>query len=116
MDVCCKCCVSSGRGLCDELISRPEESFRLWCVIVCDLENPKNEEAMTRVGSQPHRKKKLGIKRKLKMSYHMYRLSVHMICAVDTLRENFSLYKTDLIGAAAEFKFLSVLCNGILFI
>jgi len=28
----------SGRGLCDELITRPEESYRLWCVVVCDLE------------------------------------------------------------------------------
>jgi len=26
----------SGRGLCDELITRPEESYRLWCVVVCD--------------------------------------------------------------------------------
>jgi len=38
MSVCCKCCVLSGRGLCDELITRPEESYRLWCVVVCDLE------------------------------------------------------------------------------
>jgi len=38
MSVCCECCVLSGRGLCDELISRPEESYRLWCVVVCDLE------------------------------------------------------------------------------
>ena len=29
MDVCFECCVS-GRGLCDELITRPEESYRLW--------------------------------------------------------------------------------------
>jgi len=43
--------------LCDELITRPEESYRLWCVVVCDLENLVNEEAMTRVGSQRHRKK-----------------------------------------------------------
>ena len=28
----------SGGGLCDELITRPEESYRLWCVVVCDLE------------------------------------------------------------------------------
>jgi len=49
--------VLSGRGLCDELITRPEESYRLWCVVVCDLENLKNEEAMTRVGSQRHIKK-----------------------------------------------------------
>jgi len=58
MDVCCECCVLSGRGLCDELITRPGESYRLWCVVGCDLENLKNEEAMTRVGSQRHSKKK----------------------------------------------------------
>jgi len=28
----------SGRGLYDELITRPEEFYRLWCVDVCDLE------------------------------------------------------------------------------
>ena len=38
MFVWCVCCVLSGRGLCDELITRPEESYRLWCVVVCDLE------------------------------------------------------------------------------
>ena len=38
MSVCCECCVLSGRGLCEELITRPEESHRLWCVVVCDLE------------------------------------------------------------------------------
>jgi hypothetical protein len=47
----------SSRGLCDELIARPEEFYRLWCVVVCDLENLKNEEAITRVGSQRHKKK-----------------------------------------------------------
>jgi hypothetical protein len=43
--------------VCDELITRPEESYRLWYFVVCDLENLKNEEAMARVGSQRHRKK-----------------------------------------------------------
>jgi hypothetical protein len=57
MFVCCECCVLSGRGFCDELITRPEESYQLWCVVVCDLENLKNEEAMTRIGSQRHKKK-----------------------------------------------------------
>ena len=38
MFVCCDCCVLSGRGLCDELITRTEESYRLWYVVVCDLE------------------------------------------------------------------------------
>ena len=27
MFVCCECCVLSGRGLCDELITFPEESY-----------------------------------------------------------------------------------------
>ena len=39
--VCCGCRVLSGRGLCDELITRPEESYRLCCVIVCDLETSR---------------------------------------------------------------------------
>ena len=38
----------SGRGLCDGLIARPEESYRLWCVVVCDLENLKNEDIIAR--------------------------------------------------------------------
>ena len=37
---CCECRVLSGRGLCDELITRPEESYRLSCV-VCDLETSR---------------------------------------------------------------------------
>jgi len=40
-DVCCECCVLSGRGLCDELITRPGESYRLCCVVVCDLETSR---------------------------------------------------------------------------
>ena len=50
MFVCCECCVLSGRGLCDGLITRPEESYRLWCVVVCDQET-LNEEAKARYGA-----------------------------------------------------------------
>jgi hypothetical protein len=32
MSVSCECCVLSGRGLCDELVPRPEESYRVWFV------------------------------------------------------------------------------------
>jgi hypothetical protein len=56
MFVCSECCVLSGRGFCNELVTRPGESYRLWCVVVCDLENLVNEEAMTRDGSQRHKK------------------------------------------------------------
>ena len=72
MFVCCECCVLSGRGLCDELITRPEESYRLWYVVVCDLENLVNEEAMTRVGSQRHSKKK-----KNYIHIYMYLVDIH---------------------------------------
>ena len=41
MFVCCECCVLSGRGLCDNLITRPEEYYRLWCVVVYDLETSR---------------------------------------------------------------------------
>jgi hypothetical protein len=39
MDVCLmRMCVLLCRSLFDELINRPEESYRLWCVAVCNLE------------------------------------------------------------------------------
>ena len=41
--VCCDCCVLSDRGLFDELITRSEESYQLWRVVVCDLETSKEE-------------------------------------------------------------------------
>jgi hypothetical protein len=33
-----ECCVLSGRVLRVGLITRAEESYRLWCVVVCDRE------------------------------------------------------------------------------
>jgi len=48
--VCCKCCVLSGRGLCDELITRPEESYRMWCVVVCDLETSRKRRPWPALG------------------------------------------------------------------
>jgi len=60
----------SGRGPCDELIPRPEESYRLCCVVVCDLENLVNEEAMTRVGSQ--RPKKTTVLQYARKSRHTF--------------------------------------------
>ena len=34
LDVCCEYCVLSGRNLWVGLITRPEESYRVWCVVV----------------------------------------------------------------------------------
>jgi hypothetical protein len=33
--------VLSGSGLCDELITRTEKSYRMWCVVVCDLDTSR---------------------------------------------------------------------------
>jgi hypothetical protein len=38
MFVSCTVFVLSGRGLCVRLITRPEKSYRLWCVSECDHE------------------------------------------------------------------------------
>jgi len=46
IDVCFLCCVLSNRGLCDWQITRPEESYRLWYIVVCDPKNIMNEEAL----------------------------------------------------------------------
>ena len=57
MFVCCECCVLSGRGLRDEPITRPGESYRLWCVVVCDLETSWMRRPWSALGRSATRKK-----------------------------------------------------------
>jgi len=59
--VCCECCVLSGRGLCDGLIIRSEESYRLWRAVVCDHETSqaKRLKPASDGGCSARRKKKL---------------------------------------------------------
>jgi hypothetical protein len=54
MSVSCECCVLSGRGLCDGLVPRPEDSYRVWCVKKCDLEASKIEAALAPKGLSSH--------------------------------------------------------------
>jgi hypothetical protein len=61
MSVSCECCVLSGRGLCDGLVTRPEESYRLWCV-----SNVFDHETSTKRGGpgpyravEPYKKKNM---------------------------------------------------------
>jgi hypothetical protein len=59
--------VLSGRGICDELITLSEESYRLWRFVVCDLETSKKEaksplkgrEYKPTVGCDAEREKKI---------------------------------------------------------
>jgi hypothetical protein len=46
--VCCQ--------VCDELITRPQESYRLWCVVVCDLEPPWMRSPWPTVGCGARRR------------------------------------------------------------
>ena len=56
MFVCCDCCLLSGRGLCDGLITRPEESYRLWRV-VCDQETSKTRRLKHATGLWQYKQK-----------------------------------------------------------
>src|SRR5215510_2027008 len=47
--------VLSGRCLCDGLITRPEESYRLWRVLVCDYETFWYDETIAELGMQSER-------------------------------------------------------------
>jgi hypothetical protein len=51
--------VFSGGGLFDELITRPEESYRLWCVVVVWSRNLENEEAMAAVPQEGKKVKEI---------------------------------------------------------
>ena len=55
--VCCECRVLSGRGLCDKLITRPEESYRPWCIVVCDLETSRMRRPWPALGRSTTAKK-----------------------------------------------------------
>jgi hypothetical protein len=55
--------VLSDRGLCDELITCPDESYRLWRVAVCDHETSWYEEAIARAGLQSQRNKQRLVQR-----------------------------------------------------
>jgi len=45
MSVSYECCVLSGTGLCFEMVTRSEESYRLWCVWMWSW-IPDNEETL----------------------------------------------------------------------
>jgi len=70
--------VLSGRGLCDKLITCPEESYRPWRV-VCDHET-SNEEAKARYGAVENTTKRVVTPRKQKTTTNNH--SVNVILAL----------------------------------
>ena len=91
--VCCECrVVLSGRGLCDELITRPEESYRLWCVVVCDLET-------SRMGA-PH------IRRRLRLHMPRNNVTLYKNCtyyASINIFNSLPKYITDTVNDKKQF-------------
>jgi len=79
MSVCCECCVLSGRGLCDELITRPEKSYRLWCVVVCDLETSKWGSHGPRCAAAPQKRKEKKRKRRVNDNCVLWKLITTII-------------------------------------
>ena len=78
ISACCECCVLSGRGLCDELITRPEKSYRLSCVVVCDLETSRMRKPWPALGRSATGKKYCSNSFGSFLALRMY----HMGCAV----------------------------------
>ena len=75
MFVCCECCVLSGRGLCDELITRPEESYRLCCVVVSNLETLRIRRPWPALGRS-------AAKKIVVIFHHQEAISVHAACTI----------------------------------
>ena len=59
MSVFCEYCVLSPRCLYNELITHPEESYRMWCIVVCDLETSKLRRPWPTGGLLRHRGEKI---------------------------------------------------------
>jgi len=59
MSVPCECCVLSGKDFCYELIIHLEEFYRLWCVVLCDLETSWMRRPWPTLGSSKKNKQEL---------------------------------------------------------
>ena len=70
--------VLSGRGLCDELITRREESYRLCCVVVCDLETSRMRRPWSALGRSATRKKNGAVGRHVWPIIHIYSYSTDL--------------------------------------
>jgi hypothetical protein len=81
-----------GRGLCDELITHPKDFYRLWRVVMCDHENPMDEEAIDRVGLQSQ------------IERERERIYIHI---VTTVLENTGTFSAHFLNSFIDLLFLS---------
>jgi hypothetical protein len=94
MEICCEYCVLSGRGLCDGLITRPEDSYRLWRVVVCDLGTSRMKRPWPELGLSA-----MGRGRGRKQSkYVMAQPSVWVPRCIDFYQNNTTVCRTSTSG------------------
>ena len=94
MFVCCECYALSGRGLCDELITRPEKSYRLWCVVVCDQETSKMRRPWPALGRSATENKQTNYHLGW-VCHHVQLWTVEIRCGVTTLSFPLVVSRTD---------------------
>jgi hypothetical protein len=121
MFVSCECCVLlSGRGLCDEPIPRPEESYRLWCVSQCDQKKLQTStlERETGVGRRERlntKKKHMGREIyvyntphgqvcKAQCDHSMFLISWTLAYIIDNVKFSLSLIKHNALGRMADWR------------
>jgi hypothetical protein len=97
MFVCCECCVLSGRGFCDRLIIRPEESYRLWRVVVCDQETSKTRRLKAANGLWKIQPKRVVTPGKQTNKHH--------ILALPTVQNK--MYKADSVSSVFHLRYSS---------
>ena len=71
-----ECCVLSGRDVCDGPIPHPEESYRLWCVTVCDLQTSRMRRPWPTLGcyarKKCHRKRHTWVRNRKRVTDTVY--------------------------------------------
>jgi len=96
MFLCRECCLLSGIGLCDELITRPEESYRLWCVVVCDLETSRMRRPWPALGRSPTAKQKYYLYIDLYIcKIHLYILCIYISIYIYICQWKIKIYRYD---------------------
>ena len=76
------CCVLLRRGLCDELITRPDGSYRLWFVVDCDRETSWMRRPGSTGGAVAPNKKKMYFDWLQRQSICLPTLSVLLLASV----------------------------------
>jgi hypothetical protein len=109
MSVYCECCVLSVKGLCDGLIPRLEESYRLCCIIVCDLETSSMRRPWPTLGSCA--RKNNVYDNNVQLFYHLYLTTCTPHCSVSKIykfNNILSLVLTNILGAYNMFPQISL--------